>query len=178
MSKPHVRHLRQKLGHELKYVAIATAFFLAWIAALMGLKVLVLAEYHIRFGQFSLALLGALVLAKVVLILEHVPMGSWLQRQPAFVDLFLRAGLYPAGAFVVMLLEKAIEARHEFGGFAAALSNIFQHRDMPHVLANTICITGALVMYNFLILLNRNLAPDGLRKVLLSPLAESNYQTH
>jgi hypothetical protein len=39
----------------------------------MALKVLVLEDYQIRFGRFPMVLIGALVLAKVVLILEHVP---------------------------------------------------------------------------------------------------------
>src|SRR5690349_16195507 len=110
-----------------------------------------------------------LVLAKVVLILEHVPLGSWLERQPAWVDLLVRAALYTLGSFAALVLEKAFEARHEYGGFGAALTNIFQHRDMPHVWANTICIAGALITYNFLTLLRLCLGPNGLRKILLSP---------
>ena len=175
MSESHQTNVLQKLTHELKAVALVTAFFLVWLGALMCLKALILEEYNIQFGQFSLAIVGALVLAKVVLIMEHIPMGSWLQRQPAVLDLLLRAGLYAVGALVVMVLEKAFEARHEYDGFSAALANIFEHRDMPHVWANTICITGALITYNFLILLNRPLGLAGLRKVLLSPLAESSH---
>src|SRR5262245_37692729 len=98
MSEPHAQSLRQKLGHELKSVAVVTLFFLIWLGSLMCLKTLILKEYQIQFSQFSLAVVGALVLAKVVLILEHVPLGSWLERQPAWVDLLVRAGLYTLGA--------------------------------------------------------------------------------
>jgi len=167
MSTSH--NLAQKLGHELKSVVLVTAFFLVWLGTLMGLKALVLAEYHVRVREFSLALLGALVLAKVVLILEPVPLGSWLTRRPAWVELLFRAALYALGAFVVMVLEKAFEARHEYGGFRSALSSIIHHRDMPHIWANTICVTGALLAYNFLVLLRRHLGPAGVRRVLLSP---------
>jgi len=182
MNPPH--NLARKLGHELKAVAVVTAFFLVWLGALMGLKMLVLAEYHVQFREFSLALIGALVLAKVVLILEHVPLGSWLTRMPAWVELLVRAVIYAVGVFVVMVLEKAFEARHEFGGFSSALSNIFHHRDMPHIWANTICVAGALIAYNFLMLLRRHLGPAGLRRVLLSPApgletsAPSHITTH
>ena len=167
---PHApADLRQKISHELKSVALVTAFFLFWLGALIGLKTLVLAEYHVRFREFSLAVIGALVLAKVVLILEHVPLGAWLTRRPAWMELFFRAGLYAVGAFVVMTLEKAFESRHDHGGFDSALASIFHHRDMPHIWANTICITGALIAYNFIMLVRRHLGPAGLRRVLRTP---------
>ena len=178
MSESRLSNLRKKLAPELKSVAVVTTFFLIWLGSLMCLKTLILKEYQIQFSQFSLAVVGALVLAKVVLILEHVPLGSWLERQPAWVDLFVRAGLYTLGAFVALLLEKAFEARHEYGGFSSALTNIFDHRDMPHVWANTICIAGALVTYNFLTLLSNQLGPAGLRKILLSPPIPSHPHRH
>lgn len=95
-----------------------------------------------------MAVVGAVILAKVVLVLEHVPLGAWLRRRPAVVDVVLRTGLYGLGVLVVLVLEKAFETRHEFGGFARALPRVFQHPDMPHVWANTLCIAGALLVFN------------------------------
>jgi hypothetical protein len=99
--------------------------------------------YQIRFGSVSAVLIGALILANVVLILEHVPLGSRLRNQPVLVDVTLRTLLYAFGTLIVILLEKAFESRPEQGGFGPALMNVFQHRDMPHVWANTIFVTGA-----------------------------------
>ena len=114
-------------------------------------------------------LIGALVLAKVVLILEHVPLGAWVKKQPVLVDVILRTLLYAFGTFVVMLLEKSFESRHEEGGFVSALMNAFQHRDMPHVWANTICVTGALLFYNLLSALSHHLGTGGLARFFLTP---------
>ncbi len=161
--------LQQKLKHELKAIVMVTLFFAVWIGILMLLKILLLEDYQIRVGGFSMVLIGALVLAKVVLILEHVPLGAWLRNQPVLVDVILRTILYAFGTFVVMLLEKAFESRHEQGGFGPALMNVFQHRDMPHVWANAICVTGALLFYNLLAVLNRHLGTAGLARVFLSP---------
>lgn len=165
--------LQQKLKHELKSIVIVTLFFAAWLGVFMGIKILILEDYQIRFGHVSAVLIGALVLAKVVLILEHVPLGSWLRNQPILVDVILRTILYAFGTLVVMLLEKAFESRHEQGGFGSALMNVFQHRDMPHVWANAICVTGALLFYNLLAVLNRHLGSCGLAKVFLSPPQDS-----
>ena len=161
--------LPQKLKHELRSIALATVFFAAWLGILMGIKILILEDYHIHFSGFSAVLLGALILAKVVLILEHVPLGRGIEKQPVWVNVVMRTLLYGIGTFVVMLLEKAFEARHEYGGFGASVQNIFQHRDMPHLWANSICVTGALFFYNLLSVLNRHLGTGGLLSVFLAP---------
>lgn len=160
----------EKLKHELKAVILVTLFFAAWLGVFMGLKILILDGYQIRFGSISAVLIGALVLAKVVLILEHVSLGAWLRDEPVLVDVVLRTLLYAFGTFVVMLLEKAFESRHEQGGFGSALTNVFQHPDMPHIWANAICVTAALLFYNVLSALNRHLGRGGLIGFFLSPL--------
>lgn len=160
--------IQEKLKHELKAVILVTLFFAAWLGIFMGLKILILDGYQIRFGSVSAVLIGALILAKVVLILEHVPLGGWVKKQPVLVDVILRTVLYTFGTFVVMLLEKAFESRHEQGGFLSALINVFQHRDMPHIWANAICVTGALLFFNLLSALNHHLGSGGLARVFLT----------
>jgi hypothetical protein len=160
---------KEKLQHELKAVVLITLFFAAWLGVFMGLKVLILEDYQIRFGSVSAVLIGALILAKVVLILEHVSLGSWLRNRPVLVNVILRTLLYAFGTLIVILLEKAIESRHEQGGFGPALMNVFRHKDMPHLWANTICVTGALLFYNLLSALNHHLGTGGLVRIFLSP---------
>ena len=161
--------IQEKLKHELKAVVLVTLFFAAWLGVLMGLKVLILEDYQIRFGSVSTVLIGSMILAKVVLILKHVPLGGWLRRQPVLVDVIVRTLLYECGTFVVILLEKVFETRHEQGGLGAAMKSVFQHPDMPHVWANTICLGAALFFYNLLSTINDRLAEGGLRRLMLSP---------
>ena len=84
----------QKLKDEIKAVALATLYFAVWIGVLVVLKQLVLEEYHIQFNGLSLAIVGALILAKVVLVLEHVPLGEWTRTRPALLDVVLRTVMY------------------------------------------------------------------------------------
>lgn len=161
-------NLKAKILHEIRAVILVTLFFLAWLGVLMLLKVLILEDYQIRFGGFSMVLLGSLVLGKVVLIFEHVSLGSWLRNHPVMVEIFLRTLLYAFGTLVVLLLEKSFESRHEHGGLLPALANVFEHRDMPHVWANTICLGGALLFYNVLSALNHHLGSGGLGRFFLT----------
>lgn len=162
--------LQQKVTHEVKAVGIAALYFGCWIAGLIVLKQLVLAEYQIQFRGLSKALLGALVLSKVVLVLEHVPLGTWVRARPAWVDVMLRTVLYALGVLLVLLIEKAFEGRHEYGGFRASLSAVFQHADVHHVWTNAIALSGALLGYNALSVVRSHLGEGGLLRLFLTPI--------
>ena len=170
--------LPKKLKHELKAVALATLFFGAWIGALVLLKTLVLEEYAIGFSGWSKVFAGALILGKVALILEHVPLGARVRSAPAWVDVVLRTVLYSAGVFLVLVLEHGLRERHAAGGFGAAVVEGFRHARFPHVLATTLCLSGALFTYNLLAVVRRRLGPGGLARWFLEPQPADNEPQH
>ena len=73
---------------------------------------------------------------------------------------------------VVLLLEKAFDVRHEYGGFVPSLIALYQHADVHHIWVNAICLTGALLGYNILSVVRLHLGKGGLIKLFLSPLPE------
>ena len=161
----------EKLRHELGELAVVGLYFFHWLGLLAVLKKLVLAEYQIEFKVLSAALIGALILAKVVLILEHVPLGPLTRGRPAWVEVLWRTALYSAGVVVVMLLEKGFEGRHEYGGFWPSLGSVFQHADIDHVWAIAICMSSALLGYNALSVIRRHLGDRGLVELFREPLS-------
>ena len=160
----------QKLKHEAVAVLSLTIYFGCWLGALVMLKYMILAEYDIAFNQFSVALVGSLVLAKVVLVLEYIPLGQWVRTRPAWVDVVLRTILYAFGVFVVLLLEKTFEARHDYESFGASLTAVFQHADAKHVWLNTICLSAALLSYNMLSVVRKRMGKGVLLQMFLTPL--------
>jgi hypothetical protein len=165
----HSASLSVRLAHEAKAIAIAALYFGCWLAVLVIIKKLILADYEIAFDGLTKTLIGALVLSKVVLILEHVSLGSWVRAKPAWVDILLRTLLYTLGVVIVLLLEKGFDARHEYGGFVASFSSVFEHADIYHVWVNTIVISGALMVYNILSVIRRYLGEGGLFRLLMQP---------
>jgi len=162
----------QKLKDEIKAIGIAALYFGLWIAALLLIKSLVLAEYQIAFHEWSVVVVGALILSKVVLVLEHVSLGAWVSARPAWVGVVLRTAMYSLGVAVVLVLEKGFEGRHEHGGFGPAVRYLFQQAEVYHVWANTFCLSGALLGYNVLSVLGRHLGKGGLIRIFFSPLPE------
>lgn len=153
--------ISKKLMDELKALGVGMLYFFAWFGFFSIIMDLVLAEYQISPGGISKILIGALVLAKVVLILELLSLGNWEHTAPAWVVVFGRTALYAFGVIVVMVLEMAFEGRHEYGGFFAAISGLFKDANLHHILANAICATGALVGYNVLTIIRHHLGPGG-----------------
>jgi hypothetical protein len=166
--------ITQTLKHEIVAVALLMFYFGCWLGVLVLLKYLVLAEYQIVFHDFSVALIGALVLAKVVLVLEYIPLGAWVRARPAWVDVMLRTTLYSLGVLVVLLLEKAFEGRHDHDGFGASLIALFQHVDVKHVWLNTICLSAALLSYNMLSVIRKHLGKAAMLNMFMTPLPEDD----
>jgi hypothetical protein len=169
-SGPEKKSFKQRALGELKALSLAMLFFGCWIATLILLKVLLLAEYEISFHRWSAVLIGALILAKVILVLEHVSLGEWIRARPAWVDVVVRTALYSFGVVVVLLLERGISDRHEHGGVYPAIMASIREAQTPHVWVNSICITGALLCYNALSVIRSQLGDGALLKIFLSPL--------
>jgi hypothetical protein len=164
--------MAQKIGHELKVVFWTTAYFAVWFGSLMLLKKLILAEYDVSAGRMSLALVGALVVAKVLLVLEAVPLGGWIRRRPAWLEMVVRTILYGIGVFIVLLIEKSIEQRHAYDGIEHAMAHLVEHAHMQHVIASTICVVGAILGFNALSVLRRSIGTDALVQAFLQPMPE------
>jgi hypothetical protein len=155
MSGPN--RLWRVLREEATELALAALYFGVWCGFLVILKRLILVQYEIEFRGLSVALLFTLVMIKVVIALEKVPLGAWVRNKPLILDVILRTVLCTIGVVAALLLEKAFEARHEYGGFGPSLVRIFQNRDIHHVWANTICVALATLWFNILTVLRRRL---------------------
>jgi len=162
----------------VKAVGIAALYFGCWIGALVLLKSLILAEYKIAFHGWSAVVVGALVLSKVVLVLEHVSLGAWVRARPAWMDVVLRTVMYTLGVAIVLVLEKGFEGRHEYGGLGPALRHLFQQEDVHHVWANTLCLSGALLGYNALSVVRQHLGERGLLRIFTSILPGVSNPDH
>jgi hypothetical protein len=132
------------------------------------LKKLLLAQYGIHFSALMLALIGTVLLAKVVLLMEHIRVEAWIRNQPAVVAVILRTFIYALGVLVALTIEKAFEKRHEYGSFARALTRVFQHPDYPRVLFNTICVGLALLCFNILSVLRQHFGKKGLSRLFFA----------
>ena len=171
-------HMLKKFFKEIKTIARTAAYFAIVFILMMVMKTLDLKDYNIEFNGISQALLGALVMSKVVILMEYITLGKRVQRQPAIVDVILRTILYTAGVLIVIVLEKAFEKRHEAGGYVKAISYVFSNRDIYHVWATTIGSAASIFAYNCFSVVQRVMGKNGLAKLFFStPLSQTEHIT-
>jgi len=137
-----------KVAEELKTVGLVTLYFAFCFGIVFLLKRLFLAEYQIEFRGLSVALMGALLAGKVVVVLEKAPVGKWIGDRAVVVEMVARTLLYTVGAMIAVLAEHAFAARHEYGGFLSALPRVFSHREINHVWATVICVSLSFLAFN------------------------------
>ena len=160
--------IKGKLVHELKMLGLISLYFAVWAGIILLLKTLILAQYGIHFSALALAVIGVLLLAKVVLVMEHIPVEAWVRKHPPVVPVILRTLIYGLGVFVVLTIEKAFEARHEYGSFARALIRVYGHPEYPRVLFNTICVTLAILSFNIISVVRQHFGNRGLTRLFFT----------
>jgi hypothetical protein len=156
---------------ELKLLIAVTLYFAACFTVVMILKQLLLAEYGIEFRGITTALVVALVTAKVVIVLQKVPLGRRLRSQPAIADVLVRTTFYTLATMVALLLERAFESRSEHGGFGSAVINVLAHRDVSQVWATTICVGLAFMAYNAFCVISRQVGGRQLWRIFFHKAA-------
>jgi hypothetical protein len=169
----------KKIFEEIKVVTRTASYFAVVFILMMVMKKLYLKDYDIEFTGLSQALVGALVMSKVVILMEYISLGGWVQRQPAIVDVLLRTLLYTAGVLIVIVLEKAFEKRHEISGYGNAIVAVLNDRDVYHVWATTIGSAASILVYNSFSVVQRAMGKNGLAKLFFStPLSRVEQAGH
>jgi hypothetical protein len=157
--------IMKKVFEEVRIILSLASYFAIVFIFLMIMKKLYLDDYNIEFTGLSQALIGALILSKVVLLMGLIKPAKWVRKQPPIVDVIIRTILYSLGVAIVMVLEKSFEKRHESAGFGDAIVYIVNHRDFYHVWATTIGVSGSLFAYNAFSILQHMLGKNGLMKL-------------
>ena len=159
--------------HELKQVGLVTLYFLFCFGVVLLLKKLFLAAYEIEFYALSAAAVGALVVAKVVVILDKTPTGTRFDAsRPLAVAALYKALLYSIVTFLVLFGEKTFHAWRESGVLGEAVTAAWAHRDRNVIFAKVICLGLGFAGYHLYAGLDRRLGKGTLWRAVWSPEGE------
>jgi len=151
------------IKHEIREVGAATLYFLIGLILILVLFKLLLDQYEIQLVALSKAVIGALICAKVVVLLKNRKIMQVFSNRPGYVTVLYKTIVYDVGLVVILLIEKTIERYGEAGGVGAALRQVFETRDMHHVLAVALMASMMFLFYNAVGELSRRLGEDEVR---------------
>lgn len=87
-------------------------------------KRLMLQQYGISFSDFGAVVVGALIVGKVVLIVDHLPFVNRFPGRPLIYNVAWKTLIYVSAAFLVRLAEHLVPLVIEYGGFREAMAHL------------------------------------------------------
>ncbi|HTR57382.1 MAG TPA: hypothetical protein VMM27_04330 [Casimicrobiaceae bacterium] len=142
-----IERLTQKARHELIEYAFNVAYLTFVFAAFTQYRRFLLAEYNIIYSNYWLALIGALILGKVVMIGSVFRLGRWLEDKPLIVPTIYKTLVFWIFVVVLRVVEYAIKGVLHGDGLAAALDEFFAQKGIDEVLANSLAVLIALLPF-------------------------------
>ena len=97
------------LKHEAREVGLVTLYFLLWFGFILTLKKLLLATYDIEFYALSSAVVGALIVGKVVVVLDKTRAGTRFDSNHSLGGAALyKTMIYSLGTALVLCVGKDV----------------------------------------------------------------------
>ena len=138
----------QFLKHEFLKIIGPTVFFFVAFNVLTFSKKLFLEDYHINFsGFFVTTTLGALLVAKVVLLADEVPLINRYRQIPLIYNVAWKTVIYSLAALVVQFLEEFLPRLWHHQSLAIAAARVWDEIHWSHFWAVHILLCYFLLIY-------------------------------
>ena len=162
---------------ESKEVFLVSSYFFLCFCVIVLLKKLFLAQHGIEFHGLPLAILGALILGKVVVILDKTSFGNAFKNSALFINVIWRSLIYSIIAFAALYAEQIYHHYHKSGSLNSAIFERFSERDLDNFMATSICIFLSFLVYNIFSEIDRNLGKGQLFKMFFTSKKNANQKT-
>jgi len=126
MSSPDgkKRDLKKKIFHEMVEYWINVAYLTLVFAAFTQYRRFVLAAYDITYTNYGVALIEALILAKVIMIGAVFRLGRGLEQKPLIYPTLLKTVVFSLFVGVFTLIEHGIKGLWRGKGLAGGLVDL------------------------------------------------------
>ena len=120
-----MQKILRAIKHELLEIIPPTIFFFVAFNVITFTKGLMLEEYGIKFSGFIAATIGALIVAKVVLIADKIPFINKYPDKPLIYNVVWKTGIYVVVALVVRFLEYLIPLWRQYRNLSLAAEHLW-----------------------------------------------------
>jgi hypothetical protein len=160
----------QRLKDELLGIIPAAVFFFIAFQLLALTRALILQEYGVHVSTFIAATIGALIVAKVVMIVDLLPFVNRFPHKPLAYNIIWKTAIYLLAAFVVRYVEHLIHFVRKYGDLIEANRHLLQEVVWPHFWLIQIWLLVLLLMYCTFRELIRVLGRQRVRALFFGPI--------
>lgn len=162
-----MRKVFRLVGHELNEALSPTIFFLLLFHLAAFTKALMLESYGITVATASVATIGALIVAKAIVIADKLPWADRFVGKPLLAAVLWKTALYALLCLVFRLAEELIPLVVKHGSVGAALRHFLEEVSWPHFWVLQLWLLVALALYVAVIELDAHLGTGSIRRAFL-----------
>lgn len=162
------RPLTERIAHEIVYdIVPKVLFFFVAFGIIFLLFELFVAQYSIQYAAFTRAAIAALILGKVVPILDWVVSGWDFWRPRRIVWILARTLVYAFTVIALGTAERLFSAYRQQRSLALAFQEVWSTADGHHFLGLVLLLSLVVGAYLTAQEIDRALGQGGLRHLLL-----------
>jgi hypothetical protein len=141
--------VRTTIAHEIREVIPPTLFFFVGFNVILLTKRLMLSQYLIAYAGFMIATTSALIVGKVVLVADKMPLLRRFDHAPLAYPILHKALVYTILVLVARLLEALVHFLVEGGvlGGGRFLTEVLGSFSWPHFIAVQLWIFVLFLIY-------------------------------
>jgi hypothetical protein len=155
-------------GEFLKLLPTVLFFFVALMVILALLKLFVL-QYSIEFYAFSRAAVGALILGKVVLLMDWAESGRRVSTYPRIAVIACKTFIYGLAVIALGIGERVIHSYHRTGDFREAISLVIANVNLDRFFGCVLLISLVVSAYLTMEEINRAMGKGALFTLFFKP---------
>jgi len=152
---------RWATGELLRILPTVLFFFIALMLILALLK-LFISQYSIEFYAFSKAAIGALILGKVVVLMDWAESGRRVSTHPRIVVIAGKTLIYGAAVLALGIGERMIHSYRRTGDFRDAASLVIANANLDRFLGCVLLISLVVSAYLTMEEINRAMGKGAL----------------
>jgi hypothetical protein len=122
----------QRIKHEILGAIPPVIFFFIVFQLLAFTRALILIEYGIQVSIFLNATIAALIVGKVVLITDKLPMVNQFPNKPLIYNIVWKTFIYIVAALLVRYVEHLIPLIREYKNLKVANNHLLDEVVWPH----------------------------------------------
>ncbi len=155
------------IKHAIQKTIIPATFFFIVFNLLAVTKTLILESYTVTPISVASVTVGALIMAKAILIADKLPLINLFSGKPLILGILWKTAIYGILAFLFRCTEELISLLSKHEGFGAAARHLISDVSWPHFWALQIWLMVALVLYNSVKELDNHFGAGSIRKAYL-----------
>jgi hypothetical protein len=149
LTRGRLAHLGSIIAHEFREIMPPTLFFFVGFNMILLTKRLMLEEYLIAYTGFLVATTSALIVGKVVLVADKLPLLRRFDHAPLAWPILFKALCYTILVLFARLLEGLVHFLSEGGGLGGGrfLADILGQFSWPHFIAVQLWVLVLFLVY-------------------------------